>query len=230
MLSLVTVVLGAFVLCYGVRAFRRASFGLLFLYLMVPVPPSMLATTIGFLQRASADAAGVLFGLLGAPVFREGLVFHLPRLAVVVAEECSGIRSSLALLICGLVAGHLSLRSTWTKVALVGAVIPLAIAKNAVRIVTLSLLATHVDPSFITDSVLHRNGGIPLFAVSLAALCALVWLLRRIETGLTDRRVGRLSSTDQGDRRPPLLDRRASTPRAAAKERMAEGTRRRSEA
>jgi exosortase/archaeosortase family protein len=53
--------------------------------------------------------------------------------------------------------------------------------KNAVRIVGLALLANYVDPSFITDSALHRNGGIPFFVLSLAVLFSVVWVLRRIE-------------------------------------------------
>ena len=55
------------------------------------------------------------------------------------------------------------------------------IVKNAFRIVGLSLLANYVDPTFITDSVWHRSGGIPLFLLSLVVLFSLVWLLRRSE-------------------------------------------------
>ena len=64
---------------------------------------------------------------------------------------------------------------------LVAIVVPLAIIKNAFRIVGLALLANYVDPSFITDSVLHRSGGIPLFVLSLVFLFSFVWLLRRVE-------------------------------------------------
>jgi exosortase len=181
MLSLVTTCWGAFLLCYGFQAFRKASFELLLLFFMVPIPPYLLEPIIGFLQMASTEATDFLFGLLGVPVFRQGFVFVLPGLTIEVAESCSGIRSSLALLITSLVAGHLFLGSTWSKAALVLVVVPLSIVKNAIRIVVLSLLASYVNPSFITDSALHRNGGIPLFFVTLAALAAIVWLLRRFE-------------------------------------------------
>jgi exosortase len=181
MLSMVTACLGAFLLCYGFQAFRKASFELLLLFFMVPIPPFLLEPIIGFLQMASTEATDFLFGLLGVPVFRQGFVFVLPGLTIEVAESCSGIRSSLALLISSLVAGHLFLGSTWSKAALVLVVVPLTIVKNAIRIVVLSLLASYVNPSFITDSALHRNGGIPLFFVTLAALAAIVWLLRRFE-------------------------------------------------
>ncbi len=184
MLSMVTACLGAFLLCYGIQAFRKASFELLLLFFMVPIPPFLLEPIIGFLQQASTDATGFLFGLLDVPVFRQGFVFVLPGITIEIVESCSGIRSSLALLITGMVAGHLFLGSTWSKVALVLVVVPLTIVKNAVRIVVLSLLASYVNPSFVTDSVLHRNGGIPLFFVSLAILAAIVWLLQRFEARL----------------------------------------------
>jgi len=71
----------------------------------------------------------------------------------------------------------------------VSIVVPLAIVKNAARIVGLALLANYVDPTFITDSALHRSGGIPLFALSLVMLFSLVWLLRKCE-----RRFGYASS------------------------------------
>jgi len=64
---------------------------------------------------------------------------------------------------------------------LVAVVIPLAIVKNAFRIVGLSLLANYVDPTFITNSALHRSGGIPLFFLALVVLLSLAWLLRRVE-------------------------------------------------
>lgn len=42
-------------------------------------------------------------------------------------------------------------------------VVPLAILKNAFRIVGLTLLANYVDPAFLMDSALHRYGGIHSF-------------------------------------------------------------------
>jgi exosortase/archaeosortase family protein len=79
----------------------------------------------------------------------------------------------------------LLLRSTWTRTALVLAIVPLAIAKNAVRIVGLSWLAIHVDPGFIEKGLVHNNAGIPIFIGSLATLGALTWLLRRFEVWKT---------------------------------------------
>jgi len=172
---------GIAVFCFGVPLCRKVSFGLLFLLFMVPLPSFLLDAIVGFLQRTSADATHLLFSALSVPVFREGFVFSLSNFTIHVAEECSGIRSALSLFITSLVAGHFFLRSVWMRMGLVAVVVPLAIVKNAFRIVGLSLLANYVDPTFITDSALHRSGGIPLFLLSLVVLLSLVWLLRRFE-------------------------------------------------
>jgi len=180
-LALVVMCWGIFVSCFGITPCRKVSFGLLFLLFMIPLPTFLLDAIIGFLQRSSAEATDILFSLLGVPVFRQGFLFSLSNFTVHVAEECSGIRSALSLFITSLVAGHFFLRSAWGKMGLVAVVVPLAIVKNAFRIVGLSLLANYVDPTFITNSALHRSGGIPLFLLSLVVLLTLAWLLRRFE-------------------------------------------------
>jgi exosortase len=172
---------GLFLLCFGTRQCREHAFALLFLLLMVPLPAAMLEHVIGFLQRSSAEVSAVFFSLLGVPIFREGFVFSLSQFTIHVAEECSGIRSFLSLVITSLLAGYWFLQTGWARAGLVAIVVPLAIAKNAMRIVGLALLANYVDPAFITNSPLHRGGGIPLFGLSLVVLAVLVWVLRRFE-------------------------------------------------
>jgi exosortase len=176
---------GIMFLSYGIRSSIQCSFSILILLCMVPLPSSMLNAIVIFLQRGSAEVTDVLFSFLGVPVWREGFIFGLSNFTIHIAEECSGIRSTLALLITSLVAGHFFLASVWGKIGLVAVVVPLAIIKNAFRIVGLSLLANYVDPRFITESLLHRKGGIPLFLLAVIILCAMVGIIRKLE-----RRVG----------------------------------------
>ena len=179
-LALVTAWGGAFVLCYGLRAARQALFPLLFLLLMVPIPESLLDHLVGFLRAGSTEVSDAVLELLGVPFLRFGFVFVFPTFAVEVAEECSGIRSSMGLLVVSLLAGHLFLRAAWLKVVLTLATVPLLIVKNGIRIVTLSLLSMYVDPGFLTVS-LHRKGGFVFALVALALLAALLWVLRSSE-------------------------------------------------
>jgi exosortase len=179
--SLVLIWLGAFLCCYGREAFRAARFPLLLLFFAVPIPDFVLASTISVLQKGSAEVAFGLFKLTGVPIYREGFLFSLPSLTIEVAEECSGIRSSLALLITSLLAGHLFLRSGWRKLGLSLAVLPIALFKNAARIVTISLLSIYVDRGFLTGT-LHRRGGILFFLLSLSILALVLRLLQRSES------------------------------------------------
>lgn len=180
MLSMVTLWGGAFVLCYGLRASRQGLFPLLFLVLMIPIPDFLLNRVIAGLLRGSADASHVILELVGVPFLRTGLIFSFPGFAIEIAEECSGIRSSMALLVVSLLAGHLFLRSIWTKAVLTLATVPLLIVKNGIRIATLSLLTMYVDPGFLTGS-LHRQGGFAFFLLTLAFLAPLLWFLQNSE-------------------------------------------------
>ena len=172
--------IGGFVLIYGVKAFKIAVFPLLFLLFMVPIPNKALETIIYLLTWGSAEATYGFFKLTGVSVLREGFTFHLPGLTIEVAEQCSGINSSIALLVASIVAGQLFLRTGWKKVVFVLSIFPITILKNGMRIVTLSLLGAYVDPR-ILSSDLHRKGGIPFFIIALAMLTPILWKLRRSE-------------------------------------------------
>jgi exosortase len=179
-LGLVVAWIGLFALVYGRAAARAAQFPLLFLVFTVPIPAVLLEGTIAFLKRGSAEAVAGLFAMTGTPFHRQGFVFSLPTIAIEIADECSGIRSSIALLLTSLLAGDAFLRSPWRKALLVLAIVPVTIFKNAVRIVGLSLLSIHVNPSFLTGQ-LHHDGGIVFFLMALAILAPVLAILRRGE-------------------------------------------------
>ena len=109
----------------------------------------------------------------------------LPKFVIEIADECSGIRSSIALLLTSLMVGHMFLRTWWKKALLVAAIFPMAMLKNGIRIVSLSLLASYVDPGFLTGQ-LHHDGGIVFFLLSLALLAPLFLLLCRSDTALAE--------------------------------------------
>jgi exosortase len=114
-----------------------------------------------------------LFRCSGVPVLKSGFVLTFPTLDIEVAKQCSGIRSSIILLISSMVLSHLFVRSRWGKILLVLAAVPISIAKNAVRIFTLSMLGMKVDPGFLYGR-LHRSGGVIFFLLAMAGLAALV--------------------------------------------------------
>jgi exosortase len=181
MLSFIFCCIAAFVLCFGTRAFRNSLFPLLFLFWLVPFPDFVVNAIVSFLQYSSAATAHAIFILARVPVEQRGLLIHIPDLTLEVAPECSSIRSSLVLLVTTMVLAHLLLRSWWRKLLLVALAIPLAIAKNGLRIFVLGFLAIRVDRSYLR-SRLHYQGGFIFFLIALAGIFLALWILRRGET------------------------------------------------
>lgn len=171
---------GGLIAIFGMPSFRRASFPLLFLLFLVPIPSVLLTQIVQSLQQASTEVASFLFLLAGVPVHRNGFMFELPGMSVVVAEQCSGIRSSISLFITGIVAAHLGLKCPWRRAILILSVFPITVFKNALRIVTLSLLGAYVDQR-IMSSALHRAGGTPFFILALLLFGCVLWYLRKSE-------------------------------------------------
>lgn len=180
LLALIVVWVGAFIGCYGRRALGAATFPALFLLLTVPPPDFLLNRAVVFLQKGSTITTYALFRLVGVPVSRQGFVFSLPGFDLKVARECSGIRSSIGILITAIVAGHFFLRSKSRKVLLGLAVIPVTIFKNAVRIATIALLSAYVDQGFLTGK-LHHYSGIPFSAIAVLMLGVILWGLQKSE-------------------------------------------------
>jgi exosortase C (VPDSG-CTERM-specific) len=164
----------------GARGLRAVAFPLGLLLFAFPMPTALTKGIEVFLQHGSAEVAHVLFNLSGTPNFRTDLLFQLPRISLLVAPECSGIHSSLALFITSLVAGKLFLRASWRRVLLAVIVVPLALLRNGFRILTIGLLCVHIGPHMI-NSVIHHQGGPIFFALSLVPFGALLWWLRRAE-------------------------------------------------
>jgi exosortase len=177
--SLVVFWMACLVGCYGGTVFRSLLFPFLFLFLLVPPPTFLLDKAIFYLQAGSTEATYALFNLTGLPVLKTGFLLSFPTLQIEVAKECSGIRSSIMLLLTGLILAHLFLRSLWSKVVFVLFIVPFSVAKNAIRIFTLSMLGMYVDSGFLHGR-LHHDGGIVFFLIALAGLLLLLWILQRV--------------------------------------------------
>jgi len=179
-LAMVLLWLSGFALCFGREALKNGRFPLLLLFLTIPLPDVLLNQSIYFLQKGSTDVAEIIFRFLRVPALRDGFVFHIGHFDIEVSRECSGIRSSLALLILTLIAGHLFLRAFWKQIVLVIAGLLMMVIKNGIRIATLTILGNYVDPGFLTGS-LHHKGGVIFFLIGLGLLWPVFWLLKRGE-------------------------------------------------
>lgn len=172
--------------CFGAMVLDAWFFPLCFLFLIVPIPDFTLSRIVEFLQYQSAIVARLMFRMIGVPATQDGIMLSIPGLDIEVARECSSIRSSLMLLVTTMVFAQLFLRSWWRKALLIAAAIPLSVAKNGLRIFTIAELGTRVDRGFLTGS-LHHHGGFVFFGVSVVAMVAALWMLRRTETLVPNR-------------------------------------------
>jgi exosortase len=189
---------GSFLALFGPRSFQRALFPFLFLVFGIPLPLAWMGHLVSALVTASTGLTNLLFRAFGVPFIQEGSVFYLPDFDIEVAHECSGIRSSLALLITSVLAGQIFLARRWKKIMLVLAILPVTILKNAIRIVTLYLLSYFVDVRIIQGGFLHKSGGFIFFGLGLVILAYVLWLLRSPREAWEKAIVGRRPPPKKG--------------------------------
>jgi exosortase C (VPDSG-CTERM-specific) len=161
------------------------AFPLGFLFFMAPFPVFLMEQIVSGLQLGSAVTADTMFELVGTPVVYEGLRFRLSNISIEVAPECSGIHSSLALLVTSFIAAYLFLRSPWKRMIFVLSVVPLSLVRNGFRIFTIGELCVHYGAQMI-NSYIHRHGGPIFFALSLVPFFVLLVLFSK-----SDRRFGK---------------------------------------
>ncbi len=195
-LSFVCFVIAGIFLFLGSKWARSAMFPLFFFAFMIPLPEAAVDFLENASKEASAEVANWLFLLTGTSFLRTGTLFQLPGITITVAKECSGIRSSLVLVITSLLAANMFLRTTWRRALLVGAVIPLGLLRNGLRILVISLLCVRIGPEMI-NSVIHRRGGPVFFALSLVPLFAMLWLFRRQELKRQDETARTISTVNR---------------------------------
>ncbi len=179
-LAFVLFLTGLAAIFLGGATLRALAFPFALLVFLIPLPVFLRAGIESSLQHGSAVMADWLFQFSGMAVFRTGMNFQLPGMSLEVAPECSGIHSTLVLFITSLLAGQMFLRQPWRRAALCLAVIPLALARNGLRIFVIGELCVHVGPHMI-DSPIHHHGGPLFFAVSLLPFFAFLYYLKKTE-------------------------------------------------
>lgn len=164
----------------GLTGFARWRLPLVILLFIVPLPHAVIVACEEAFQHGSAGFARWLLELHGTPVHLDQLTLSLPGISLWVAPECSGLRSSLVLLFLTVVAAGSLLRTTSTRLALIAAVAPIAVARNGLRIFVIGTMCTREGVAAL-DSALHRHGGPVFFALSLVPWTLLLAVLWRRE-------------------------------------------------
>jgi len=173
-LSYVSFIAAGGFLFLGRPAMTALAFPFGFLLFLIPLPGALVDTLESASKLASAEMAAIFFDLFDVPVLRDGTYFQLPGVTIRVAQECSGIHSSLILVIASLIACHLILRTAWRRAVLILFAIAIGVIRNGFRILVLGWLCVHVGPR-ILDTPIHHQGGPIFFVLSLIPMAALLW-------------------------------------------------------
>ena len=157
---------------FGLAAARQVLFPAVFLLFCMPLHTYLDIVTIHLRMLAVAIAHGVLAGC-GSEVVRQGTMLFSPTgaFAIDVAAPCSGMRSLFAMM--ALTAGYAYFtQPTWLRRVLLFALsIPIAIAGNVVRILTIVGVAATCSPSFATGFY-HDYSGYVVFLVAILFMVA----------------------------------------------------------
>ncbi len=164
---------------YGRTSVRVAIAPLVALFLMCPLPRSIVDGMTVPLRGSAALLATGMLDLTGIRATLDGNLISLPGLEqLFVADACSGINSlislgSLAIIVC------LVWRRHWAVASVVLlSCIPIAILTNALRIWLTGFLSVQMSPE-TAKGVFHNFQGMALFGVGLVFLWGWTTLIGR---------------------------------------------------
>jgi exosortase len=174
--SFVFLLAGLVIYFLGWSAFRIVLFPWACLFLMIPIP-TIIFNQIAFpLQLLASSFASSVLTIVGVPVLQEGNILQLPAMSLEVAQACSGIRSLVSLGTLSVIYGYFLEPSTFRRIVLLAAAIPIAIVANGMRVVGTGLLVHYWDPGK-AEGFFHTFEGWVIFVLSLGLLFSIHGLM-----------------------------------------------------
>jgi exosortase len=176
--AFVLTLIGLVLLLLGWKVFRVLAFPLLFLFLMIPLPQSLMNVITFPLQLIASDLAVQALHWIHVPALREGNIIHMADTTLLVAEACSGLRSVMALGTVAVVFAYFFRRNIVERLIIIASALPIAIFVNAFRVALTGTL-THYYGQEAAEGVIHMSEGFLTFSLALALLMLEAWLLKR---------------------------------------------------
>jgi exosortase len=148
---------------WGWRVAKLLIFPLFFFWLAIPLPSFQQATT--HLQLLATSMAHHGSSLCGVETYVEGTTV-LPLKGewkpLDIAAGCSGIRSLMALLMISAAWAYIANMALWKRVLLFFCAFPLAILGNALRVISIFVIAEYGDAKW-ASTTWHDWSGLLLF-------------------------------------------------------------------
>lgn len=175
--SYVVSLMGITLLFMGREVFRILLFPMVFLFLMIPLPQSLVNVAAFPLQLIAAQWAVWVLQALSIPVLLEGNIIHLAHSDLFVAEACSGLRSLMALLTLGVVFAHFFRPKQFVQQAiLILSTIPIAVIVNSFRVAITGILTQYYGEE-AAGGFIHEFQGMITFSLAFIVLLAEARLL-----------------------------------------------------
>ncbi len=163
---------------WGWRVAKLLAFPLFFLWIAIPLPTFQQATT--HLQLLATAMAHHGSGLLGVETYTQGTTV-LPVKGdwkpLSIAHGCSGIRSLMALLMISATWAYVARMAMWKRILLFLCAVPLAIVGNALRVISIFVIAEHGNAEWASTTWHDWSGLLLFYPFSLLLLLVIHSLL-----------------------------------------------------
>lgn len=174
-------VAGLILLLRGRPALRLLAMPLLVSFFLIAPPEHVLGMVTMPLQKISAALASVASrSVLGIPVTRQDIVLELNGYRFVVAEQCSGMSSFLAMMLTVIALIEFSGLAAGRKLLALGGIPAIVIVANVVRLCLVLIIAQYFGPQVALGELVH---GATDAAVYLCALILVIMMLSALLPG-----------------------------------------------
>ncbi len=177
---------------------------LIILYWVHPLPGQLFGPLELAMQRLSVIGAGALLHTVNVRVWADGLLLHTGFRSFMVPEECSGMRTAVTVLLCGVGVGMLLRLKAAEIVGVAAAGLAQVLVLNIVRVFVMVKVGANMPQEWATN-FLHDSLGV-LLVVSVVAIHfeASFWKRWRTDARLRQRasRAGDQEPRDRASRIP----------------------------
>lgn len=165
---------------FGARLMLKHWFPFLYLAFAVPPPAYVLDQATQPLKQFVSHISTDALAATGLPVSREGVTIFVGQYQLLVEDACSGMNSIIGIIAVTLLYAHLAHGSSLRySLLLLLLAVPIAIAANILRIMTLILL-TYFAGDGVAQGFLHYTAGFFLFALAIVLVFGLDKTLRAL--------------------------------------------------
>jgi exosortase len=181
--SLPMVLMGLAWTLWGRRVFGLVAIPLALSFFLVPVPRHVLGHVAFPMQIASAQAAAVLGKVTGLDVVAHGVNMDSGGFRFVVAQECSGLNSLMALLLASGVLAELMVPSLIGRLVILAAAPFIVLCSNVLRLLTVLWVSQFLGAQTALDSLVHGTSDVIVYSFSVLLAVLLAGYLARLPAG-----------------------------------------------